>query len=285
VISLAILLFQFLFLINTVLRNKSYNGQIFAAITAFVRIQRRTKLVTSFLTDKPVAMKPVILLLAFSLAAFTSCTTAYRSGQTPDDVYYSAAKINPEDDEQKTKQDEQKDYSYDDQYYDDRYIRMKVHNRTQWSDLDDWYYYDRYSYRYNYYFGSYNNPYSSWNFFYNPYCCCHNNYAFNYKLPSAQPIVKRHFNLAGYTNTSYNTSNKPGTNFKIPAQRVYNNSNKSLSEKVRTILNSDNNSSTRTYQPSSSSSGNNSSSSGSNNNNSSSGKSGSSGTVTRPTRN
>jgi len=234
-------------------------------------------------------MKPAILLLAFSVAAFTSCTTAYRSGQTPDDVYYSAAKPQPEDEE--IRKDDNKDYSYDDQYYDDRYLRMKVQNRYRWNDLNDWYNYDRYSYRYNYYFGSYNNPYSSWNYFYNPYCCCHNSVPISGSFaPAAQPVVKRPFSLASYSNNSYNNSNNnnAGT-MKIPAgsaQRTYNNTNRSLSEKVKNIFSTDNNGSTRTYQPSSnSSSGNNSSSSSSNNNNSSSGNSGSSGTVTRPTRN
>ena len=46
----------------------------------------------------------------------------------------------------------------DQDYYDDRYLRMKVRNRTQWSDLDDWYYYDnRYSYSS---YRNWNNPWS-----------------------------------------------------------------------------------------------------------------------------
>ena len=36
-------------------------------------------------------MKIKHLLLVGALAALGSCTTAYRSGQTPDDVYYSPA--------------------------------------------------------------------------------------------------------------------------------------------------------------------------------------------------
>ncbi|MBK8951779.1 MAG: hypothetical protein IPM85_05095 [Chitinophagaceae bacterium] len=34
-------------------------------------------------------MKPQLLLLALTVAALSSCTTAYKTGQTPDDVYYS----------------------------------------------------------------------------------------------------------------------------------------------------------------------------------------------------
>ena len=37
-------------------------------------------------------MQAKILLIALSVAAFSSCTTAYKSGQTPDDVYYSPAR-------------------------------------------------------------------------------------------------------------------------------------------------------------------------------------------------
>ena len=40
--------------------------------------------------------------------------------------------------------------------------------------LDDWYSYERYGYScHNPYYGSYYNPYTSWNYYYNPYC--HNN--------------------------------------------------------------------------------------------------------------
>jgi hypothetical protein len=34
-------------------------------------------------------MKSSVLLLALVVAALSSCTTAYKTGQTPDDVYYS----------------------------------------------------------------------------------------------------------------------------------------------------------------------------------------------------
>ena len=34
-------------------------------------------------------MKPQILLLAFLVAALSSCTSMYKTGQTPDDVYFS----------------------------------------------------------------------------------------------------------------------------------------------------------------------------------------------------
>jgi hypothetical protein len=81
-------------------------------------------------------MKYAILLLVLSVVVFSSCTTAYKTGQTPDDVYYSPAR--PQDEYVQTeKKDDQ--YRYSDDYYEDRYLRMKVSNRYRWSDLDDWY--------------------------------------------------------------------------------------------------------------------------------------------------
>ncbi len=234
-------------------------------------------------------MKPAILLLAFSVAAFSSCTTAYKTGQTPDDVYYSPVKPQEEYVESE-KKEEDRQYSYNEDYYDDRYLRMKVRNRYRWSGLDSWYAYDRYSIGYNYSYGSFNNPFNTWSYYYNPYCCCLNNYNYvfvNPKSPASPPLVKRHFSLAGYTNSGYNNNNNAV--IKTPGRTTttspsYNNSNKGLSNKVKTIFSNDNSGSgsSRTYTPSSSSgsSGNNNSSSGSSGN-----SGGSSGGVKRPTRN
>ena len=239
-------------------------------------------------------MKTPVLILALTVLGFTSCTTAYKTGQTPDDVYYSP--VRPQDESADEDRDSDRRSSYSDEYYDDRYLRMKVRNRYRWSNLDDWYYTDRYSIGYNYYFGSFNNPFNRWNYYYNPYCCCLNNYHFvfvNPKTPVAPPVVKRHFNLAGYNNTGINNQNSGGmlkTSMRTSTTRpVYNNSNSSstssdgLSNKVRTIFNNDNSGSrsTRTYSPSSSGS---SGSSSRGSSGGSSGSSGSSGGVSRPVR-
>lgn len=248
-------------------------------------------------------MKSPILLLAVSVLLLASCATAYKTGQTPDDVYYSAAK--PQNETDKTDKEDNRRYSYDDDYYDDRYLRMKVQNRYRWTGLEEWYGYDRYSIGYNYYYGSFNNPYNRWNYYYNPYCCCTHNYVYvNPKLPSAPPVVKRQFNLSGYNNTSYNNSNNNAGVIKQTVKTtrpVYNNtnsnnnanSNNGLSNKLKTIFSNDNSGSgsSRTYNPSSSSgsarTNNNSSSSSSSSSGSSSGSSGgnSGGGVSRPTRN
>src|SRR6185503_20559195 len=149
-------------------------------------------------------MKRQILLLAITAAALSSCTTAYKTGQTPDDVYFSPTR--PQDEYVRVEEKEQP--RYDENYYDDRYLRMKVHNRTQWNDLDDWYSYDRYGYRANYYYGTYYNPYTSWNYYHNPYCR-NNVIAYHPGVGVAQQNVPkpRNFNIASYTNTNYNVAN------------------------------------------------------------------------------
>lgn len=240
-------------------------------------------------------MQRQILLLAITAAALSSCTTAYKSGQTPDDVYFSP--LRPQDEYVRTEEKQDHRYQYDEQYYDDRYLRMKVHNPSQWNDLDDWYAYDRYGYRANYYYGSYYNPYTSWNYYYNPYC--RNNviaYHPGYTGYAGQVSVVRNdlkprpFNLASYTNMNYNNANSINMNsYKTGmGSPVYNNRNNSFSNTLKQIFNSgtsintgSNNSSysppTRSYSPGSSSSN-------SGGGSSSSGSSSSGGGATRPSR-
>jgi hypothetical protein len=244
-------------------------------------------------------MKRQILLLAITAAALSSCTTAYKSGQTPDDVYFSPTR--PQDEYVRVKEKEEN--QYDDEYYDDRYLRMKVHNHAQWNSLDDWYSYERYGYSYNYYdhyYGTYYNPYTSWNYYYNPYC--RNNVIAYYpgqtghpgQMNVAQNVPKpRSFNLASYTNTNYNNAN---SNFKTNSYKigtskpVYNNrnSNNGFSNTLKQIFNTGTNNSSnssytppsRSYSPSSSSSG----SSGSPASSGSSSSGSSSSGATRPSR-
>lgn len=243
-------------------------------------------------------MKRQILLLAITAAALSSCTTAYKTGQTPDDVYYSPAR--PQDEYVRV-EDRKEEYRYDDDYYDDRYLRMKVQNRTRWDYLDDWYSYDRYGYRYNYYYGSYYNPYTSWNYYHNPYC--RNNVIIYHPGTTtnvAQNVPKpRNFNVASYTNNNYNTTNNNVNmrSYKPTVGRpTYNNSNSSngLSNTIKQIFQNGNNSSSNnnSYSPPSRSySPSNSNSSGSSNSSSSGSSSGSSGSsggggggATRPSR-
>jgi hypothetical protein len=118
-------------------------------------------------------MNTKILLLALGVAGLTSCATSYKTGQTPDDVYYSPApKVeatnNDRDDDRSSRRN-------GDEYYDfrDRAGRMKSVDYRRWSSLDDPYYFDNftfspaYNYRFNYAYGySYNlTPFAFNNFY------------------------------------------------------------------------------------------------------------------------
>jgi hypothetical protein len=245
-------------------------------------------------------MKRQILLLAIIAAAISSCTTAYRTGQTPDDVYYSPTR--PQDEYVREEENNTDQYRVDDEYYDDRYLRMKVQNHTRWDYLDDWYAYDRYSYRYDSYYyggagigfyGNYWNPYTSWNYYYNPYCSRSTVIVIPAKGAYAtnNTVVPRNFNLNSYTNNQYSNQNN---NYKVniragvsSGRPVYNNNNSGLSNTIKQIFsgvntNGYNNSSggsSRTYSPSSSGS-----SSGGGSGSSSGSSSGGGGGVSRPAR-
>jgi hypothetical protein len=206
-------------------------------------------------------MKSPILLLAFFVAAFSSCTTAYKTGQTPDDVYYSPAQ--PQDEYVQTEREERRNYR-NDEYYDDRYLRMKVRNRYRWNDFNDWYSYERYGFGYGYVYGSYNNPYNSWNYYYNPYC--QSNVIFNPKNTTTSYSKPRTFNLGTYNPVATNSNNKSSNLFRYTntsnnntytAPRNSSNRNNSNAGNVlRDVFGGGNNSSKSTNTNSSSNSSN-----------------------------
>ena len=212
-------------------------------------------------------MNVKLLLIAISAVSLGSCSTAYRSGQTPDDVYYSPVRVV----EEKNEREEQKEVRKVDT--EEREIRMATRDR-RWRDWDDDCNcdcnYDPYRYGYNY--GYYYNPY------YYPYPV-YSGYTF-YNPKNTTP---RMANLGGYNPKTLVVSNpKTGEVKWTNAPKVYNNSNNSNSNGgyIRRPLNtSDNNStinSNRTYNPSSNSSSSGSSSSPSRNS--------SSAPVSRPSR-
>jgi hypothetical protein len=106
-------------------------------------------------------MNTRILLLALSAAALSSCSTMYKSGQTPDDVYYSpgqeqAAVVQKEDDPNTSKK-------FSDQYTDmnDRYLRMKSSSQ-RWSAFDDdFMYWNNPTWNSQFMFNSWGSPYYS----------------------------------------------------------------------------------------------------------------------------
>lgn len=247
-------------------------------------------------------MKYQILLLAFVAAAFGSCTTAYKTGQTPDDVYFSPAR--PGDEYVQVKKQDDRRYESLEEYYDDRFLRMRVANRYRWSALDDYYFNNPYYYNYYSNYSSWNNPWNSywlWNNYYNPYCGGGYGYGGGiiiknptaYTPPPSKPVAFNPRSYLGNTQTSVkggsnayynNNSYSGGTRYNNSNSSYNNNSyynnggsgSKSYSSGSNSSYTPSSSTPSRSYTPSSSSGSSSSSSSGS----SSSGSSGS----TRPPR-
>jgi hypothetical protein len=237
---------------------------------------------------KTSSMKPLLPLLS-SLIVLASCTTAYKSGQTPDDVYFSPARPQKEQEEYvQVERDEDEGPRYrrredtrreQDDYYtynDDRYLRMKIRNRDRWAYLDD-YYRDPYAYNYNskYYYNQYgySSARSYWNSYYNPY----GGHVIIVDRGARTVNRPRTYNLHVFdtptTTDNTNTSNKSRVTNRT-VDRVNNNRARNNGSDLRTIFGGSDNSTNSSSKPSttvnppartdnSSSSGSNSSSSGS----------------------
>lgn len=177
-------------------------------------------------------MKLCLPLLA-SVLALASCSSVYKTGQTPDDVYYSPAR--ERDEYVRTEKKDDRQYNNEEDYREDRYLRMKTAYR-RYSILDnyDYYvggnynaYYDYYRYNsFGYYpvllmtpryYGAVYNPYYYNPHYYNPYY--NNPYYSGVVLGNARPVYTkpRGTNL----NTYY--PNSEGNNYSRP--RTYSNSN------------------------------------------------------------
>ena len=250
-----------------------------------------------------------IILLGVAVATLGSCSTAYRTGQTPDDVYYSPAKETVA--YVKVENNDQPNYRNEDRYRsneyvnpDDRWLRMRVRNRYRWSSFDDYEFNDwRYnSWGYNSYytyspFNNYWNNYYSWNSYYNPY---HTRVILvSPKNPTVYNRV-RDFNLNTYSNNAYSNSNTSPSRSKIMNRNSsnpgYNNNNSTLGNSVRRVFSNSNSGRdtyvspsssdrpTRVYEPSSSSPSNSSSGSRSGGSSGSSGGSSGGGSGSRPSR-
>lgn len=168
-------------------------------------------------------MKSKSTLSILSLAIiFASCTSAYKSGQTPDDVYYSPAR--PVDEYVRQEKNDKKMYRDDDEAYrDDRYLRMKIRDRRYDGLFDDYYSYN--PYYYHYYNGSliYNSPWSScnyWNYYHNPY------YSRVVTVVPTSPVYNkpRTFDLSVYDPKPSNNNPKISS-YSNPSSRSYNESN------------------------------------------------------------
>jgi uncharacterized membrane protein YgcG len=246
-------------------------------------------------------MKSRFLLFVLAVVALSSCST-YKSGQTPDDVYYSPERESAEYAEirQSNTSGRYRSYEYDDA--DDRWLRMRVRNPYRWNAFDDydWNIYSGWSNNWNnpysYSWNNYWHGYYTWNSWYNPYC--RNVIVVNPKTNPAAYNKVRTFSLGSYTNTNYANSNSVIRNSKgvySPGRSTYNNNNSynnnnTLGTSIRKVFQGNNSGNgnnsytpssndrpSRSYTPSNNSSSGSSSSS-------SSGGSSSGGGVSRPGR-
>ncbi len=218
-----------------------------------------------------------ILLFIFFVGLVSSCSTTYRNGQTPDDVYYSP--VRPVDEIDSRTEQKKEEPPTVRRGYMDRQIVMSIHD-PRWRNFDDDFdaFYDPYRYGY------------SCGYYYNPYYYPSPVYITGAQIINPKNTIPRMTNLGSYNYSNMVVVNpKTGSTGLIRSSRPYNNSN-SDNNFIRRIIaptnntsNSNNNTyrpsdnTTRTYTPSTNSSTN-SSSSGS----SSSGSSGTS--VPRPRR-
>lgn len=202
-----------------------------------------------------------ILIFTAAVASLTGCASVYRSGDTPDDIYYAPQ---PESygagavyQEGRSGSGAERyggyNHSRNQNYYDyaeDRYLRLMVGNRMRWSYFDDYYYgwgpgfapgfgygyglgYGGYGLGYGYpglSWGMYYNPWSyssfnnywMWNNYYNPY------YPHTVIIsPKTNPVIYnnvRNLRPESYTNTQYRTGSvvTPGNTNSV---NKYNNTN------------------------------------------------------------
>ncbi len=216
-------------------------------------------------------MKITLFFLASSIVVLSSCSSMYKAGQTPDDVYYSPA----------PQRERVVAASGDDQpeYYStnpsDQYVRLKSADQARWSYFDDYNYYDSY-YAPGYagaYYGSgygiysgwgiglgifspfsYWNSYYAWNSYYNPYF--YNPYygggvvIVNPKYGSGGTAYNhlRTFNPASYRTVSSNVNNN---RYYTPnaSQSYYNNRNSSRNGNMNRSSNYQGNMNSNNYRP------------------------------------
>jgi hypothetical protein len=200
------------------------------------------------------------LLAGIAVVALSSCSSVYKSGQTPDDVYYSPGKPvaavakgdnDTEDRGEYVETNKRRSYNRNNEYdsynyRDDQYMRMMISSGRRpygYGYYDDFAMMDPMMYnnwRWNSYMtwnSPWNSPYNSmwyWNSFYNPYCRP------VYVIPSGGYIGKpgygygnvvarpsrpaSAFGMSSYLNTSSN-SNRTYKPYSYYRGGSYNNSN------------------------------------------------------------
>ncbi|HEX6914887.1 MAG TPA: hypothetical protein VF145_06580 [Chitinophagaceae bacterium] len=199
-------------------------------------------------------MKNKILPLLLASSILASCSSVYRSGQTPDDVYYS-----PTREITKTEDKEEEQKVEENTTADDQYLKMKVRDRYRWSRIDDYDYWNdtRYdhcnchctggSYGYNPYYNPYYYPirYNAWNNPYYPVIVYGPTRTIRGNTTAAN--IKG-YNTRVYSNTNSPTNPKTGTanNQGSLIKRVFTSSGTSVDRTQRTFDNGSGSSSTTT---------------------------------------
>jgi hypothetical protein len=166
-------------------------------------------------------MRQVLLFSVLCIGLLTSCSTAFKNGQTPDDVYYSPGRELADTKKEEIQQDNGQYQEYISSL-DDRYLRMKVANRSRWSSIDNFDYWNdsRYDFNsYNYY--NNHNPYTTWNPYWNTSSYYYGSYypgngkwgwhspaytVVGYNIPKYGGSTSAS-NIYAYRNKSYNNTN------------------------------------------------------------------------------
>lgn len=172
-------------------------------------------------------MKTKHLLLPLFIVAFSSCSTAYKTGQTPDDVYYSPPPPAAIDYVTSDNQQDKDKYAYNNTSdYEDIAIRRGISNPRYRSNISldfgyGYYPYDYYSSPFYSPYYSYYNPYAYSGVIFSPYNYnyynSHYSPYYNYYYPPTYYISKpgegvsnyrgpRQFNLGVYNNNNINTN-------------------------------------------------------------------------------
>ncbi len=164
-------------------------------------------------------MKNKNLHILIAALILSSCSTAYKTTQTPDDVYYSPAKEVPGGDDYNNPPPSSAD---------DNYLRMKAHNHTVWSSIDDYSYWNDSRYDFGYsctpsryeFINSFNMYPFGWNYGYglygygwNGWNSPHGTVVF-YKNPQVYFGNTTKTNLTAYGNHIYNNQNNQDGLFK-----------------------------------------------------------------------
>ena len=165
-------------------------------------------------------MKHKILPFLVTVVFLGGCSSAYKSSQTPDDVYYSPARgVSEKEAEKKNKQNDR--YEEYVSSNDARYMRMKAHNYSLWNSIDDYSYWNDSRYHFSRCTPS---RYSIWTKYNN--CGCNNNYYNGYTYYNGGGYYNAPISyVIGYKNPKTTIGSNSGSYLSTYKNNTYNNAN------------------------------------------------------------